>query len=146
MKMVDVSRIRAVVQELEDRGERATVRRIHGQVGGSFRDIVRALGEIKGNGNALPADGNAPKPSAPSRAEVPSDSPHEVQDPAVGDPTGAEGAPVRKVCYRCARYQELRVRHLRFVEGLLVTGDKQAQALIEQSDLFGVEIFIDSES
>jgi hypothetical protein len=73
-----------------------------------------------------------------------SDSQHEVQEEVADNPPRTGDAPVRKT-YICERYPELRIRHLKFEEGQLETDDLQAQALIEGSSLFGLEIFINSE-
>jgi hypothetical protein len=142
---VNIDTIRAAVEELLRQGKTPSVRRVHALTGGSFRDVSRLLREFVTPGRpGVLVDGNTLELGDVRPGEVPSDSPHEAQDPAVGDPAAGDNVPVLKA-YRCTRYPSLRVRHLKFADGLLETDDPREQELIEGSSLFGVDIFINNE-
>jgi hypothetical protein len=143
---MDLNRVRAAVQELERQGQVPSVRRVRALIGrGSMRDVVRLLAELGSqDGASLAANGNTLEPEGVRPGEGPSAKGHEAQEQPAGDFTGAQGAPPRKV-YVCTRYPSLWIRHVRFTGGLLVTSDPEVQALIESTDLYGVDVYIHPE-
>jgi hypothetical protein len=100
---------------LLDEGEVPSVRKLYQRIGGKYPRLVAECRVLRAEGNTTgEAEGNGPKPA------------------------GAQ-QPTRKT-YACHRWPFLHLGGIKFRDGVYMTDDEDVQAMIENSDSYGVHI------